>query len=139
MNLFMVIITFVYTIIYGFLCKSVWLNIQLCQDCFVFLVINLVAIVVVNIVFFIAVKYEMYELISGYDKNKNYDKKLLNHYLKKLSFRISTSILICSLIALFSPILSQFGIDKTLAVVYANLTFICVLLTILLTAKKNKI
>ncbi len=89
--------------------------------------------------FFIAVKYEMYELISGYDKNKNYDKKLLNHYLKKISFRISTSILICSLIALFSPILSQFGIDKTLAVVYANLTFICVLLTILLTAKKNKI
>lgn len=139
MNLFIVIITVIYTILYGFLCKYFWISITLCQDCFIFLVINSLAAVVINTVFFIAVKYEIYELISGYDKNKNYDNKILKNYLKKLGFRISVCILICSLISLFAPLLSQYNIDKTLAVIYANFTFVCVFLTILLTAKKNKI
>ena len=84
MNLFIVIITVIYTILYGFLCKYFWISITLCQDCFIFLVINSLAAVVINTVFFIAVKYEIYELISGYDKNKNYDNKILKNYLKKL-------------------------------------------------------
>ena len=138
MNLFIATITVIYTVLYGFLCRYFWTSIPLCQDCFIFLVINSFATVVINTVFFIAVKYEMYELISGYDKNKNYDNKILKNHLKKLSFRISVCILICSLIALFSPLLSQYNIDKTLAVIYANLTFVFVFLTILLTAK-NKI
>ena len=71
MNLFIVIITVIYTILYGFLCNYFWTSIQLCQDCFIFLVINSFAAVMINTVFFIAAKYEAYELISGYDKNKS--------------------------------------------------------------------
>lgn len=138
MNLFIVIITVIYTILYGFLCNYFWTNIQLCQDCFIFLVINSFAAVMINTVFFIAAKYEAYELISGYDKNKSYDNKILKNHLKKLGFRISVCILTCSLIALFAPLLSRYNIDKTLAVIYANLTFVCVFLTILLTAKRLK-
>lgn len=52
MNLFIVIITVIYTILYGFLCNYFWTSIQLCQDCFIFLVINSFAAVMINTVFF---------------------------------------------------------------------------------------
>jgi hypothetical protein len=81
----------------------------------------------------------MYELIAGYDKNKNYEKTALDSYLKKLSFRMSLVLLIFSLLSITAPLLSQFNIDQMIATVYINITFVVFLLTIVVTAKKNKL
>lgn len=81
----------------------------------------------------------MYELIAGYDKNKTYKKDALNGYLKKLAFRMTLVLLICSLLSIAAPLLSAFGIDKIIANVYINITFIAFFITIVATAKKNNL
>jgi hypothetical protein len=81
----------------------------------------------------------MYELIAGYDKNKTYEKTALDNYLKKLSFRMSLVLFIFSLLSITAPLLSTFNIDKIIATVYINITFIAFLLTIIIAAEKNNL
>ncbi|MDE6592811.1 MAG: hypothetical protein K2K57_07105, partial [Oscillospiraceae bacterium] len=82
---------------------------------------------------------EMYESLAGYDKNKTYDKDIPKNYVKKLAFYVSLIVFIVSVIPICAPLLSKINISGYFWITaYMFLVVICMLLTIVITASKNK-
>ena len=139
MNWKLYIINAVYTIIYGMIHKNYFPDSKLWNSCFILIIVNFILMIIIDLTFLAIMKLEMYEWLAGYDKSKTYDKEVLDNFIKKLAFRVSLGILICSLIGIALPFASILNMDDILATAYANITFLVVFITILVTAKRNKI
>lgn len=139
-NRAIIIIQAVYTIIYGLIYKIFWAENETCKLFFYCILINLSLSFTVNLMFLAVIKLEMYESLAGYDKNKIYDKDVLKDYVKRLAFYVSLIVFIVSIIPICAPLLSLINISGYFWITaYMFLVVICMFLTIVITASKNKI
>lgn len=139
-NRAIIIIQIVYTIIYGLIYKIFWVENETCKLFFYCILINLSLSFTINLMFFAVIKLEMYESLAGYDKNKTYDKDILKNYVKRLAFCVSLIVFIVSIIPICAPLLSIINISGYFWITaYMFIVVICMLLTIVITASKNKI
>ena len=139
-NKAIIITQIAYTIIYGLICKIFWTENETCKLFFYCILINLSLSFVINLMFFAVIKLEMYESLAGYDKNKTYDKDILKNYVKRLAYYVSLIVFIVSIIPICAPLLSVINISGYFWITaYMFLVVICMLLTIVITASKNKI
>lgn len=139
-NKAIIITQIAYTIIYGLIYKIFWAENETCKLFFYCILINLSLSFIINLMFFAVIKLEMYESLAGYDKNKTYDKDILKNYVKRLAYYVSLIVFIVSIIPICAPLLSVINISGYFWITaYMFLVVICMLLTIVITASKNKI
>ena len=139
-NRAIIIIQTVYTIIYGLIYKIFWAEHETCKLFFYCVLINLSLFFTINLMFWAVIKLEMYESLAGYDKNKTYDKDVLKDYVKRLAFYVSLIVFIVSIIPICAPLLSVINISGYFWITaYMFLVVICMFLTIVITASRNKI
>lgn len=139
-NRTIIILQTVYTIIYGLTYKIFWAENETCKLFFYCILINLSLTFTINLMFFAVIKLEMYESLAGYDKNKTYDKDILKDYVKRLAFYVSLIVFIVSIVPICAPLLSGINISGYFWITaYMFLVVICMFLTIVITASRNKI
>ncbi len=138
-NRAIIIIQIIFTVIYGLLCKIPWAGNGTCRLFFFCILINLSLTFTFNLIFFTVIKSEMYELLAGYDKSKEYDKDILKAHVKRLAFNVSLTIFIVSVIPVCTPLLSAINISGDFWITaYMFLVIICTLFTIIITDSWNK-
>lgn len=139
-NRAIIIIQIAYTIIYGLIYKIFWAENGTCKLFFYCILINLSLVFTIYFMFLAVIKLEMYKSLAGYDKNKTYDKDVLKDYVKRLAFYVSLIVFIVSIIPICAPLLSRINISGYFWITaYMFLVVICMFLTIVITASKNKI
>lgn len=139
MSIALMILQTAVTAVYGACCACIWADMGICRRCFWLLLVNLLCAGLVSIGCFAAARLEAYELIEGYDRNKVNGENVLKMYFRKLAVNVQAVLLLCSLAAFAAPLLSGGDWEEDYVVLYAQATGIFLLLTVAVTAKRNKI
>lgn len=140
MSIALMIFQIAVTAVYGVLCAFCpAYTADICGRCFRLLLVNLLCAGLVSSGCFAAAKPEAYDLIEGYDRNKVYNENVLKMYFKKLTLNVQTVLLLCSLAAFAAPLLSGSDRAGDHVILYAHATGICMLMTMIVTARRHKI